>query len=63
MSLKQQNMIKWMKDNTKFHDAGISLIVARAFKHDTEQMQNERTLIQEAIQYKRKFEEIVNNGK
>lgn len=63
MSLETRNMINWMRKNTIFRDAGISLIVARAFKHDTVQKQNERNLIQQAIQYKHQFEEIVYNGK
>lgn len=58
MSLKTQNMIKWMKKNTAFHDAGISLIVARAFKHDTVQKQKERYLVQRAIYYKHLSEGI-----
>lgn len=57
MSLERQNMIKWMKNNTALVDHNeIAIIVARAFKHDTIQMQNERNLIQRAIQYKHQSE-------
>lgn len=57
MSLETQNMIKWMEKNTAFSNSEIAIIVKRAFKHDTEQMQNERNLVQRAIYYKHRSEE------
>ncbi len=52
MSLETRNMVRWMRRNTNFKDVDIKLIVARAFKHDTEEKENERKLVNVALNFK-----------
>lgn len=56
MSLETRNMVKWMKTNSLLNDTDIKLTVARAFKHDTEQMRNERSLVVAALNFKKQYE-------
>lgn len=69
MSLEKLKMVEWLKEqglvaapitSIKERKAYIKrevvLIVARAFKHDTEQMENERKLVTVALNLKRQYE-------
>lgn len=59
MCSKRRGMIEWLRGYTDRKEPEIQLIVARAFKHDTVEMENKRNLVGQSLRLKLQFEDMV----